>query len=90
MPYDQFTCHRKIIYSTCRFVNIIVRFVENSHIRKKYYLILVKRNDLLFNGEKSCYVINTLFAPFWQGLFREEGQGEEYASWAEFNAINGL
>ena len=30
-----------------------------------------------------------VFAPVWQVLFREEGCGEEFASWAEFNAING-
>ena len=30
-----------------------------------------------------------VFAPVWQVLFKEEGRGEEYTSWAEFNAING-
>ncbi|MBQ7182511.1 MAG: DUF4179 domain-containing protein [Clostridia bacterium] len=30
-----------------------------------------------------------VFAPVWQILFREEGRGEEYLSWAEFNAVNG-
>lgn len=30
-----------------------------------------------------------VFAPVWQVLFKEEGHGEEYTSWAEFNAVNG-
>ena len=30
-----------------------------------------------------------VFAPVWQVLFKEEGRGEEYTSWTEFNAING-
>ena len=30
-----------------------------------------------------------VFAPVWQVLFKNEGRGEEYTSWAEFNAING-
>ena len=30
-----------------------------------------------------------VFAPVWQVLFKEEGRGEEYTSWAEFNAVNG-
>ena len=30
-----------------------------------------------------------VFAPVWQMLFKEEGCGEEYSSWAEFNAISG-
>lgn len=30
-----------------------------------------------------------VFAPVWQVLFKNEGHGEEYTSWAEFNAING-
>jgi len=30
-----------------------------------------------------------VFAPVWQVLFKEEGEGEEYTSWAEFNAVNG-
>ena len=30
-----------------------------------------------------------VFAPVWQVLFKEEGRGDEYTSWAEFNAING-
>lgn len=30
-----------------------------------------------------------VFSPAWQILFREEGVEEEYASWAEFNAVNG-
>ena len=30
-----------------------------------------------------------VFAPVWQILFKEEGEGEEYTSWAEFNAVNG-
>ena len=30
-----------------------------------------------------------VFTPVWQVLFKEEGRGEEYTSWAEFNAING-
>ena len=30
-----------------------------------------------------------VFAPVWQVLFKEEERGEEYTSWAEFNAING-
>ena len=30
-----------------------------------------------------------VFAPVWQVLFKEEGRGEEYISWAEFNAVNG-
>jgi|GEM_PF-1098834 len=30
-----------------------------------------------------------VFAPVWQVLFKEEGEGEEYTSWAEFNAISG-
>ena len=30
-----------------------------------------------------------VFVPVWQILFKEEGRGEDYASWAEFNAVNG-
>ena len=30
-----------------------------------------------------------VFAPVWQVLFKEEGEDEEYTSWAEINAING-
>ena len=30
-----------------------------------------------------------VFAPVWQVLFKEKDEGEEYTSWAEFNAING-
>ena len=30
-----------------------------------------------------------VFAPVWQVLFKEEGEGEEYTSWAEFNAVSG-
>ena len=30
-----------------------------------------------------------VFAPVWQVLFKEEGSGKEYTSWAEFNAVNG-
>ena len=30
-----------------------------------------------------------VFAPVWQILFKEDGQGDEYTSWAELNAING-
>lgn len=30
-----------------------------------------------------------VFVPVWQILFKEEGEGEEYTSWAEFNAVSG-
>lgn len=30
-----------------------------------------------------------VFVPVWQILFKEEGRGEDYDSWAEFNAVNG-
>ena len=30
-----------------------------------------------------------VFVPVWQILYKEAGQGEEYMSWAEFNAVNG-